>query len=508
METMTLLHLHPTLEMLAQELRARGILCHVDAAAAQRHFQGVRLLSEGDLQQDMLYILRPEEAADFPGDPYCCVSASMMAGAQLVCPGQSEWTLLQHLLAIFTRYRSWEQQIDSLVYRNARLHELCEIGARILENPMYIHDDWFVVIAMSQELPKVMPLDFILSSSKAFVPDAIVEDFKYDTDYLETYAYRSAQYWPPNGKLPGCLYVNLWDGEVYQGRLLVVEHHRPIQPADYMIAECLTQRCALLLQRQRLGKERSYRGMDDVMFDLLKEGKTDPAEEHQLLQLLGWRKDDKLTCIRIRSQQTGQTLLLEHLLHSDLFRTFPNSYILYGDSSQCIILNLTKSPITLPLLRHALAPLCRDYCLYAGISSPVLGIRELPIAGYQAEIALSQTFRLKNERWVTAFSDCALDHILSNVNTPLDPHHLAAPELQLLQDHDREHGTQYFETLRTYLLLERDIPKTSEALIIHRTTLLYRLKKLQALIQVDLEDPWKRLYLNLSLWILEQERKK
>ena len=66
-------------------------------------------------------------------------------------------------------------------------------------------------------------------------------------------------------------------------------------------------------------------------------------------------------------------------------------------------------------------------------------------------------------------------------------------------------GTQYFETLRAYLLNERDIPKTAETLIIHRTTLLYRLKKIKSLLNVDLEDPWKRLYLTLSLWILEKE---
>ena len=110
--------------------------------------------------------------------------------------------------------------------------------------------------------------------------------------------------------------------------------------------------------------------------------------------------------------------------------------------------------------------------------------------------------------WVIPFSACALDHIFSHVDSPLSLHQLAAPELLLLRDQDKENGTQYFETLRTYLLLERDIPRASEKLIIHRTTLLYRLKKIQELIQLDLEDPWQRLYLNLSLWILEQERKK
>ena len=72
-------------------------------------------------------------------------------------------------------------------------------------------------------------------------------------------------------------------------------------------------------------------------------------------------------------------------------------------------------------------------------------------------------------------------------------------------DHDRETGTQYFETLRTYLLQERDIPRTSEKLIIHRTTLQYRLKKIQSLTELDLDDTWQRLYLLLSLWIMERD---
>ena len=61
----------------------------------------------------------------------------------------------------------------------------------------------------------------------------------------------------------------------------------------------------------------------------------------------------------------------------------------------------------------------------------------------------------------------------------------------------------YFETLREYLLCERDIPKTSQALIIHRTTLLYRLKKIESLVNLSLDDPGQRLYLLLSLYVMD-----
>jgi len=197
---------------------------------------------------------------------------------------------------------------------------------------------------------------------------------------------------------------------------------------------------------------------------------------------------------------------MEHVLHSDLFRIFPEGYILFAGHEQCVILNLTRCQVSGAFVRHRLAPLCRDYCLYAGISSPVSDIRELNLAYYQAYVALEKAFRLHSEKWIIAFSECAMEHMLEKLDSPLPARSLISPELLAMMEHDRQKGTQYFETFREYLLNERDIPKTSEKLIIHRTTLLYRLKKIQSVMNVNLEDPWVRLYLMTSLWILDQQK--
>lgn len=260
-----------------------------------------------------------------------------------------------------------------------------------------------------------------------------------------------------------------------------------------------------LLRRKQLGENMSYRSMDDIVFDLLQGKQPDPADMAQLLNMLNWGKSDHFLCVRIKNQQANVTAVMEHVLHSDLFRAFPGSYIMFTGHEQCLILDLSRNPLTQAQIHHQLAPLCRDYCLYAGISSPVTDIRDLHLAYYQADIALDQAFKLRSDKWIIPFSHCALEHILSSLDSPLQPWHLAAPELQSLIRYDREKGTQYFETFREYLLQERDIPRTAEKLIIHRTTLLYRLKKIRSLISVDLDDPWQRLYLTLSLWILEKE---
>lgn len=509
MDEARLLRLQPTMEMIWEELTQTGVSCTLESAEGSRRYRDARLYSQRvSLHPDVVYILRPEDASWFPVDGYAYICTSAVTGRaeHIICPGESAEGLLERVQNLFSDLRQMETELDDLVYRGATLQDLCEVGAEMLDNPICIHDDWFVMIAKSAELSQVLKPDYIMSSSREFVPQVVLEDFKFDSDYLETYSYRSAQRWDASPDTGPCIYVNLWAGSVYCGRLLVVQYHRAFRRIDYLLSEVLTQRVMMVLRRNIPGENRQLRSMDDVVYELLTQGHSDSQEVGRLLEMLGWNKQDRMLCIRIKNQQTESTVTMEHLLHSDLFRVFPGSYILLTDHQQCVILNLDRTPSGFSQLHHRLAPLCRDYCLYAGISSPVRGIRELHLAYYQAEVALNRAFQKRSERWIIPFSDCTLDFLMNHQDSPLQRQHLVVPELYRLMDHDAQKGTQYFETLRTYLLLERDIPKTSDALIIHRTTLLYRLKKIQALTDFQLDDPDVRLNLLLSLWILDREQ--
>ena len=505
MDMTHLLRLQPTMEVIEEEFTLSGWQCQLHIRTENTPYRNVRLFTgQTQLQRDILYALRPGESG-FPSDDYDYVCTTPVPGRanHIFCPDMPPETLLVVLMELFDRFQHQESMIDHLAYRSATLQELCELGAELLDNPVCIHDDWFIMIGMSREASRIMAPEYLATSTVGFVPRVILDDFRNDSDYLETYAQPNAQIWKDHRGIVDSLYVNLWDGTIYRGRLLVLSGNRDFRKADFLLAEVLTQRAIFLLQRQTPGEQRPYRSMDDIFFELLEGRPADPTDMAHLLNNLQWDKTDRYLCIRLKPQQPIPNTVMEHMLHSDLFHLFPGCYIMFIGREQCVILNLSKEDRSLSQLRHQMAPLCRDYCLYAGLSSPVSGIQELHLAFYQAGVAQAQAFRLHNERWIIPFADCTLEHIFSSLSSPLTPWHLVAPELHTLQRHDEEKGTQYFETLRTYLLRERDIPKTAEDLIIHRTTLLYRLKKIQSLIHANLDDPTQRLRLLLSLWILE-----
>lgn len=503
METMRPMPLYPTLPMLAESLTQAGWNCAMSLSDPRQSYRGIRLYHrQQKLQEDVLYLLRPTET-DFPFDRYSYLCSAPLPGKanHIICPSHPDEVIMDQILEVFSQFRDWEESMELLLYRSASLQELCELGAKFLENPVCIHDDWFVITAMTADFAQILEPEYLMSSAKGFIPRSVVEDFLYDSDYLETYAHHGAKLWQAPRQADS-LYVNLWDGSVYKGRLLVARKNRDFLQRDYLVAEALTQRAVMLQRRKQPGNEDIHQNMDDILFSLLQGKQPEPATLAHLTDMLRWQKADRLVCLRLKPQEPI-TSIKNQLLHSDLFQHFPGSYVLMSAQEQCVIINLNQHNITPEQLRQRLSALCRDYRLYAGISFPATGLKELSAAYFQAGAAIDRLFRLRGDVQLLSFQDCVLELLARTPPAPLMPHHLISPELTALIDYDLENGTPYFETFREYLLQERDIPRTSQALIIHRTTLLYRLQKIRSLIHVDLEDPWKRLYLQFSLWLLE-----
>ena len=506
MEKQTLQHLLPNLKMIAEEFPG----CAVRLSDPGRVYRDARLFRpDMELKPDFIYLVRPEEAGIFPDGPYSSVCAVPIAGEgnHLTVATAPEDVVFDTLQELFSRCREQEMILDELVYRKAPLQELCEEGARLLGNPVYIHDDWFMMLARSRQMEEIFTPEYPLRSEREFLPRTIVDDLQYDGEYLKTCDSHGVQQYRPTNLSFNYLYVNLWESTVYRGRLLVVEYNRPFRQMDYMLAEVLGQRALTSLLRKDAATLQPYRSMDDVVFEMLQGKRPDSTELHLLMDQLGWNTGDPYLCLSIRIQEEHSPAIVEHSLHADLFRCFPHSYILLRDHQQFVLLNMRLLSIPFSLIRYTLAPLCRDYGFYAGISSPVDGIQNLSNAYQQSLIAINHAFRLRNEKWILLFSECALEHITESISSPLPVQCLISPSLLTLMAYDEAHGTALFETLREYLLLERNIPKTSEKLIIHRTTLLYRLKKIQSLCPMNLEDKDVRLYLLLSLWLLEKDKR-
>ncbi|HHV58096.1 MAG TPA: PucR family transcriptional regulator [Firmicutes bacterium] len=137
----------------------------------------------------------------------------------------------------------------------------------------------------------------------------------------------------------------------------------------------------------------------------------------------------------------------------------------------------------------------------AGISAYYREITDLRCSYTEAKEALAFGRAFKGPGSVTCFDDLGVYRLLCNQSRE----RLAAFARQYLGpllECQAKQKANLLETLRTYLRHGGNISAAAEAMYLHRRTLQYRLRKIQAILQVDLVDPVNRLNLSVAFMAL------
>ena len=500
-----------SLQMIADELEELGWDYAMVPDDLPR-FRGYRLYPEGGaLRGDVLYLLHGEQLAEFPQERFPCLVLDEPGGEapHISVRGRTMLEVCSVMNRIFQRYHDFEAELSSIV-GSGDLNDLCRAGGDFFENPMYIHDNLFTILARPCSAVGMLEPEYNPETGKQYIPLWLIEDFKFNRGYTETLHQQQAQIWG-NDQYPyhiRSLYVNIWDGGYYRARLLINELHTLLKPGQFRLAEYLAGCIRLILRRDEQDTNRHYRNLEDTIKNMIAGQEADRSDLHVLLTALAWQEDDPYLCVKLQSQGANIAVSSGNAFRGALSTALRGTFSFFLDQQLCLVVNLNTAGLDVAAVRSRLAPLLRDSYMYGGFSSPIPGFRQLAAGFLQAELALNETLRRRDSQWFTAFRDCAFPYILRSIRTPLPPELLADPALLRLRAHDAEKKTQYYATLRCFLEHERSIPRTAQALFIHRTTLLYRLEKLGELAPLDLEDETVRLYLLLSFQLLDREPQK
>lgn len=138
-----------------------------------------------------------------------------------------------------------------------------------------------------------------------------------------------------------------------------------------------------------------------------------------------------------------------------------------------------------------------------GISSIFHDILDTVYMKRQAEIAYTVGKKHDPTNYSHRFSDDVVHCIAQELANSDDCRIFISDVFGMLARYDAEHNTQYLNTLLTYVRNHRDTSKTGEALKFHRTTMVYRLKKIEEICEIDLEDDSMYIHLLISLALLE-----
>lgn len=405
--------------------------------------------------------------------------------------------LVNILENIFSYYKELEMRLQKTLSMDDSIQEICMIGVEHFHQPVFVHDENYYILACPKVVPGLTVFDYD-SQIKTYMQDEkTLLNFRTSAAYQATLTTQGGHLWVSDYSDEKSLYVNIWDEQVYRGRLVVVEENET--PGKLREVGHFGD-----IIRQAIVNNFTYQS---IVPDPLKEIFIDalngiPLSSELLVrkaELVGWKANDMYVCgMAAFIGKGGMSRYLAYSVCHSMQKQVPGIRLFCNNEAIYFIVNLTACGLSMRELRMRMPYVIREYMLQIGVSNIFYHFQDFPIFLKQAEIALFYSLENNRTSWYREFRENALQYWLIHGLGELTKDGMIAAELNLLKEYDEKNGSDLYQTLKVYLMEERNSTLTTQILKIHRSTLPYRLKRIEELTGLNLDDCRVRMYLLMS----------
>lgn len=288
-------------------------------------------------------------------------------------------------------------------------------------------------------------------------------------------------------------------GEQLKGYMALLEYEKPITPMDQEILKFVSAVIALeFAKSDAISKARGHLGQE-LLGDLVKGKISSEAVAWNRVKSLDWSLGEYFQVALISSKE-NRSIGGEYYdsVQSIILRFLPASKISFS-SKYIVILATGNNKDMLEKVLPALEKFCQQHYLCLGIGRPYKTLMEISLSFKEAQKALMLAHSVDAPDFVHYYDDLAIYDLLTNVKNSYRIH----PGLSKLIEYDSENGTNYVTTLAVYLRNYKNLSQTADDLFLHRNTILYRLRKIEEILQASLDNYSLCLQLELSIMLLD-----
>jgi hypothetical protein len=413
---------------------------------------------------------------------------------------------------IYSRFDEWDTELQDVLIRGSAVQSMLDCSDKIFNNPLILHDNFYRVVSFSKKYVDDFPLMSFMPQEQDAAPIGLSE--------YDIYSTQRAALFPTTMTGVRSLYVNIFQQNRLQYRLLVLEYSRKFYPSDSSLLEHLAERIQPVIADMSEDAAERMR-LPGVIRRMLTGETTDDLLIKEQLGKFNWLETHTYMCMKVSVDSGASGNFPQAIIHDGIREIVPGACVFEHEGAMAVFINLTDPGESAPgaamdifdgfsgkktdRFSAALGAFLIDHGLKAGSSAQFLGHNFKDVRFYykQAGIALDLGIRNAPLAHLYYFSAFVKHHILETSAKDLPPSMLCAPELIKLRDYDLKHKTELLRTASKYLQNQLSHTQTSIELGIHRSTLMYRLDRIKDIGGLNIEDSENQWYLLFSLRLLE-----
>ena len=425
--------------------------------------------------------------------------------AVLLLPSKTDLHAVYNSIVELLKEGDTEKEFMEALYRSILrdddIQKICDLAKEFLHNPIVVLDN---------------SLKHIAESSETQVKDAIWIDQRKNgsyisTDYVQVLAeqagykkdhYSTSPVLLPKGKLKYRRIIShIFLNHHPIGTIVIFEVQRNIQEVDLKLAKMLSEVLTLKMKNDEFLLYSKGVVYEHLFQDLLDETITSSVLYERIKSHhLTIEEDIYVLAVDISEfDRTYKTL--------QYFRSVMDEIIEKGKSilynNYIVIVVMCKDGIYLSGNEISkMNTFCKEKKLSAGISRCFHDISMLKTHFEQAITALNLNYRINKECRLSSYVEFSTEHMITIASEKTDLMQFCEEGLLKLMKYDAFNHMNLAECLHEFLVQERNLAHTALALHMHRNTLIYRVNKIQEIMQHDLDDSNYRFNLLLSFKII------
>ncbi|MGB9661517.1 MAG: PucR family transcriptional regulator [Moorellaceae bacterium] len=412
--------------------------------------------------------------------------------------------IFEEVQDILAYYNSWSDKLLEAVVMGRGLQEIVNISHELIGNPMLIHDTSLKVLAYTKEDGVGDPTWEEMISKKQIPAEG-------DMFYELINVWNTLDVGPPSTiveprshslNYPYLITKIMVDNRVV-GYLAIIGSNRPLTEVDLDLATYLSKITALEMQKNELAHYN--RGVVHQYFiaDLLEGKISDTQEIEEKMERLNWSLKKNLYVFtvkanRLKAPDGALSYVCAHLM--DIIKSGKSTIY---EGSIISIIDTDKDEAFNKFELEKLTEFLRERNLVAGLSQRFHSLAKVKEYYRQSLKAIEVGLRIRGSEVIFNYDDYIIYHVMDILARQEDIRFFCHPSLLKLMEYDQEKQTCLMETLRAYLAHGRNQALTAKILHVHRATLIYRLQKIESIMNVDLNDNDTVFHLQLSFKLLD-----
>ncbi len=480
------------------------------------------------MRGDLLHVCTLSDAMranrENPGMAYVCVrnrikddaeTEESLDGMIIINENMEVPFLLNRIQEIYQRIDDWYRGMQDALIREKSLQYILDLGDEVIGNTINISDSAFTLLAYTENIETDDKVSLDLREY-GYHPESTLEMFRRQRSYEN---WNQSQPLFINDSLTMSRYVMV--NRIFRFRNTYFTHvvmlcdHHPLSDGLLELFGLLTDILAVYAERNWKNKNALSHNYDSFLTDLLNGTLTKPEDIEERAGYLGLNTVGKMVLMKLMVSSGSEAALGR--IARELGDLLPDAQILLYEQSVLALLHLSTTDDPLFFLRRdQIINFLKQQQAATGISDVFTNLKRLPDAWIQASMALKYGGPLRGssilpdlssaeDEPLHFFQDRVLYGFLGEHPESREIWHYSAAyrALHELWLGDREHGTNNLQLLYVYLRNERKATETGQILHMHRNNVIYRIGRIEILLDMDLNDCSTRLGLEMSFLLAE-----